>query len=66
MSLEKKIPKQKNNVEQLIFCDYKNCNERGEYIRCYFDIYKNCPYYITHRNYLKTIREIKRHHQKNG
>lgn len=31
--------------EDLVFCDFKECNERGQYIRCYFDLYKNCDIY---------------------
>ena len=37
-----KIPKPE---EDLIFCDFKECIERGQYIRCYFDLYKNCDIY---------------------
>jgi len=28
-----------------ICCDYYSCGERGEFPRCYLDIYKFCPKY---------------------
>lgn len=31
--------------EELIICDYKECPERGQEIKCYFDIHKNCDLY---------------------
>ena len=42
-SLEDKV-KQPNR--ELVFCDFKDCPQFGEYIRCYFDLYKNCPKYL--------------------
>ena len=57
--------------QELVFCTWKECEERGQYIRCYFDLSEICPLYITHKNYLKTVREMKerkkyepRHHPK--
>ena len=50
--------------KDLVICDYKNCKDRGEYVRCYFDIHKSCVMYISHNNYLKTVKEMKRHHKK--
>jgi len=44
----------------LSVCDWKECSDRGNYRRCYFnDLFVICPRYLTHRNYLKTIREMK-------
>ena len=52
-----------NKVEEaepnLVFCTWEECKNRGEYIRCYFDLYKMCPKYSAHQNYLKTVREMK-------
>jgi len=54
--LEKKIPQRDLD---LVFCDWNECKQRGEYTRCYFDLYVNCPFYITHQKYLKKIKELK-------
>lgn len=51
--------KVKNAEPDIAFCDWKECKDRGQYMRCYFDLFKLCPIHITHRNYLKTIREMK-------
>jgi len=45
-------------------CEWENCDERGEYRRCYFDLYKMCPKYINHQIYLKTVREMKRKNER--
>lgn len=34
-----KIPKPE---EDLVMCDFKQCIERGQYVKCYFDLHKNC------------------------
>lgn len=57
-NLENKVFKKADN-DDLVFCDFKGCSDRGDYIRCYFDLYKICPKYLTHKNYLKTIQEMK-------
>ncbi len=61
-----------NKVEHaepdLAFCIWKECKDRGQYMRCYFDLYEICPKYLKHKNYLKKVREMKanrkykRHH----
>lgn len=28
-----------------VLCDMQSCGERGDYPRCYLDIYKNCSFY---------------------
>ena len=40
-------------------CDYDGCKVYGHQRRCYFDIYELCPTYISHKNYLNTIRQMK-------
>ena len=45
---------------KLAICRWEECSDRGQYPRCYFnDLFIICPRYLTHRNYLKTIREMK-------
>ncbi len=39
---EKKIT---HKEETLVFCDKKDCPDRGEYMKCYFDLYRNCRLY---------------------
>lgn len=55
-----------NRVEKkeddLVICDFKNCKEYGEYIRCYFDIFQNCPIYIKHKQYIKEVEKLKKHY----
>ena len=41
-----KVPKKS---EVLVMCPLKSCDERGEYIRCYFDIYTTCSKYIKYK-----------------
>lgn len=36
--------------DDYIFCDKKDCNERGDYIKCYFDISIQCDKYHGNRN----------------
>jgi len=65
-NLENKVFKKADN-DELIFCDWKDCSELGQYIRCYFDISTNCPKYVSHQRHLKYIRglmkkEKRRHH----
>ena len=68
MGLEDNLSnKVKEPNPDLVFCDWKDCPEIGQYVRCYFDLYKNCPKYITHQRHLKYIRGLikkgkKRHH----
>lgn len=31
--------------DSLVMCDYGDCNEHGEFTRCYFDLYKGCDSY---------------------
>jgi len=50
MSLEHKIPQAD---EEQVMCDWKECKDRGEYARCYFDIHVNCPIYLEHKSFLK-------------
>jgi hypothetical protein len=33
------------DLEHLLFCDCKDCPERGEYIICYYDKYPDCGIY---------------------
>jgi len=47
-NLENKVFKKADN-DDLIFCDWKECPERGGYIKCYFDLYKTCPKYVEHK-----------------
>jgi len=55
----------KGNPE-IAVCDFKECSDRGNYRRCYFnDLFVICPRYLTHKNYLKTVREIKRNREYN-
>lgn len=51
----------------IAFCAWKECKERGQYRRCYFDLYELCPKYLKHKNYLRTVKEMrkKRHHPEN-
>ena len=32
-------------AEVPIMCEMLYCSERGEYPRCYLDIYRGCPFY---------------------
>lgn len=59
MPLENKVFK---GDPELAVCDWMECSSRGEYMRCYFDLFKLCPMNITHRNYLKTIQEMRDKH----
>ena len=43
--------KVKEKQEELVFCPLKDCKERGEYIKCYFDIYVNCDFYTKQKIY---------------
>ncbi len=57
MSLENHVFK---GDPELVVCDWMECSDRGQYIRCYFnDLFIICPMHLTHRNYLKTVQEIK-------
>jgi len=53
MGIEKVV----NKKEEWVFCDYKECPDRGDYVRCYFDIYKLCPSYIRHKRHLNELRK---------
>jgi len=44
---------------ELVKCSFRECSDRGNLVRCYSDIFTLCPRYITHKNYLKTVREMK-------
>jgi len=49
----------KENAE-IASCDWKECSDLGNYRRCYFNnLFLICPRYLTHKNYLKTVREMK-------
>ncbi len=43
---------------ELADCPWKECKDLGQYIRCYIELFPLCPKYITHKNYLKTVREM--------
>jgi len=45
MNSENLANKVEKSEPDLVFCDFKECVERGQYIRCYFDLHKNCPIY---------------------
>lgn len=30
------------DADDYVFCDKKDCDERGDYIKCYFDKYLDC------------------------
>lgn len=49
-NLENKVFK-KANDDELVFCDWKECPQRGDYIKCYFDLYKDCPIYKKRKSY---------------
>jgi hypothetical protein len=34
-----------NDNSEFVRCDDKECEERGQYPRCYFDIFVNCDNY---------------------
>ena len=36
-----------NSNKEFVKCDKKDCEERGSYPRCYFDIYVNCDLYTS-------------------
>ena len=52
MNLENSVNNSKKKVNEpepeLIFCNWKECSTRGDYIYCYFDIFKNCDVYKEH------------------
>jgi len=37
------------STKELIFCDKKDCKERGEYTKCYFDGCYNCIHYLKYK-----------------
>ena len=44
----------------LAVCKWNECEERGNYRRCYFNnLFIICPKYLAHRNYLKTVGRMK-------
>ena len=47
----------------LVECGWKECDSRGDYLRCYVDIFKLCPKYLTHKHYLNTVREMRKKHE---
>ena len=56
MDLENSVFKADSN---LAVCWWKECKDRGNYRRCYFnELYVICPKYLTHQNYLKTIQKM--------
>lgn len=52
-----------NAQPHLSECKWEECGDRGEYIRCYLDIYKLCPKYLTHKHYVRTVREMRDAHK---
>lgn len=36
--------------DELVWCDHKECVERGQYIFCYFDTHQNCERYKKYVN----------------
>ena len=57
--MENLYDKIKKVEPDLTFCDWKECKNRGQYIRCYFDLSILCPLYITHKNYLNTVKKMR-------
>ena len=41
----------RQSCDELVICDFKECPERGEYIRCYFDFYPHCDTYKKRKLY---------------
>jgi len=56
--LENKISNGMKHDLGMVFCDAQSCAERGEYPRCYLDVYRNCIHYQ-----VKQRIEL-RHHEK--
>ena len=45
----------------LSVCRWIECSDRGNYRRCYFkELARICPRYLSHRNYLNTVKRMKR------
>jgi hypothetical protein len=44
--------------EDLVICDVKKCELRGDYWKCYMGNYLKCPIYL---DYLHADRQSKRH-----
>jgi len=42
---DEELGKVKHPESSLVMCDYDTCPEYGEYMKCYFDIYKRCNTY---------------------
>ena len=42
----------------LSVCPWGKCEDRGEFMRCYFN-YELCPNYSKHKNFMKTIKDMR-------
>jgi len=47
--MEKEITDGKKADLEKVCCNNFICMDRGEYPRCYLDIYRNCPIYKAHK-----------------
>ena len=45
LNLDKKI-EDFQKIIPLILCDKTECEDYGEYVRCYEDYYKKCKFYL--------------------
>jgi len=49
-------------VEDLISCDFKKCEIRGDYWKCYMGNERKCPIYLQHLKNNARIDRPYRHH----
>jgi len=47
----KEIDDHKKADLEKVCCDNLTCGERGDFARCYLDIYRNCPHYKAKEKY---------------
>lgn len=48
---------EEGNLE-FVVCRFKECQERGELISCYFDFYKQCPAYKQHKRIARQLKNM--------
>ena len=58
--MEKEISNGKKADLEKVCCNNFICQERGEYGRCYLDIYRNCPIYKAHKIIIETEMKYKK------
>lgn len=51
---EREFNKVEHPESSLVMCDYDTCPDFGEYMQCYFDIYKRCKQY---QEYMKKLED---------